>query len=68
MKIDLTFVPAIDDFSNYLFVNDSGIEIPVGSGDNWNVRMGIKNEYDSDTTAEEKLDTTYYTKMVYSWD
>lgn len=68
MKNDLTYAPAVDDFSNYLFVHDSGIEFPVGSGDNWKVRMGIKNEYDSDTTAEEKLDTTYYTKMVYSWD
>jgi len=68
MKNDLTFVPSIDDFSAYRVVHDSGFEVPVGSGDNWKVRMGIKNEYESDTTAEEKMDTTYYTKMVYSWD
>lgn len=68
MKNDLTFVPAIDDFSNYRFVHDSGIEIPVGSGENWKIRMGIKNEYESQTTADEKLDTSYYTKMIYSWE
>ncbi|MDQ8192852.1 DUF481 domain-containing protein [Coraliomargarita sp. SDUM461004] len=68
MQNDLTFVPAVDDFSNYRVVHDSGIEIPVGSGDHWKIRMGIKNEYESQTTAEEKMDTTYYTKMVYSWD
>jgi hypothetical protein len=68
MKNDLTFVPSINDFSTYRIVHDSGVEIPVGSGDNWKVRMGIKNEYESETTAEEKLDTTYYTKMVYSWE
>lgn len=68
MKNDLTFVPAIDDFSTYRVVHDSGVEIPVGSGDNWKIRMGIKNEFESESTAEEKLDTSYYTKMIYSWD
>jgi putative salt-induced outer membrane protein YdiY len=68
MKNELTFVPAIDDFSTYRAVHDSGIEFPVGSGDNWKIRMGIKNEYESETAAEEKLDTSYYTKMIYSWD
>jgi len=68
MKNQLTFVPAIDDFGTYRVVHDSGIEIPVGSGENWKIRMGIKNEYESETTAEEKLDTSYYTKMIYSWD
>jgi hypothetical protein len=29
--------------------------------------MGVKNEYDSDTPADEKLDTSYYTRMIYSW-
>lgn len=69
MKNDLAYAPALDDFANYTAVHDSGIEIPVGSGENWKIRMGIKNEYDSAPSAstEEKLDTSYYTKMVYSW-
>jgi len=67
MENDLTFVPAIDDFSNFRVVHDSGIEIPIGSGENWKLRMGIKNEYESETAAEEKLDTSYYTRMIYSW-
>lgn len=68
MKNDLTLVPAIEDFSNYRFVHDSGIEMPVGSSENWKIRMGIKNEYLSETSADEKLDTSYYTKMIYSWE
>jgi putative salt-induced outer membrane protein YdiY len=68
MKNDLTFVPSMDDFAVYRVVHDSGVEIPVGSGDNWKIRMGIRNEYESETAAEEKLDTSYYTKMIYSWD
>jgi len=68
MKNDLTFVPAIDDFSNYRFVHDSGVEIPIGSSENWKIRIGIKNEYESEATASEKLDTSYYTRMIYSWE
>lgn len=68
IKNELTYVPAIDDFGNYRVVHDSGIEIPVGSSDNWKVRMGLKNDYDSDTSADEKMDTSYYTRMIYSWD
>ena len=67
MKNDLTLVPAVDDFSNYRLVHDSGVEVPIGSSQNWKLRMGIKNEYESQSTAKEKLDTTYYTKMIYSW-
>ena len=68
MKNELKFVPAIDDFSNYRFIHDSGIEVPVGSGEKWKIRIGLKNDYHSQTTAEEKLDTSYYTKMIYSWE
>jgi putative salt-induced outer membrane protein YdiY len=68
MENKLTCVPSFDDFGNYRFVHDTGFEIPVGSGDQFTIRLGIKNEYVSQPAAEEKLDTTYYTRMVYSWD
>ncbi len=68
MENSLTYVPSFDDFGVYSIVHDSGIEIPVGSGDNWKIRMGVKNEYESEPAASEYLDTSYYTKMIYSWD
>ena len=40
MNNDLTYVPAIDDFGNYRVVHDSGLEVPVGSGENWKLRLG----------------------------
>lgn len=67
MENNITFVPSIDDPSNYRLVHDSGIEVPLGSSQNWKIRMGVNNEYLSETTAQEKLDTTYYTRMIYSW-
>ena len=68
MENDISYVPSFDDFGNYRVVHDSGIEIPVGSGDQWKIRMGVKNEYHSQPAVEKKLDTTYYTRMIYSWD
>ena len=68
MENDLTYVPSIDDFSVYRVVHDSGIVIPIGTGENWSMRMGVKNEYNSQPAAPEKLDTTYYSRMIYSWD
>lgn len=63
----LTYVPSFEDFANYRVVHDTGVEIPVGSGDSFKIRVGVKNEYVSQPAAEEKLDTTYYTRMIYSW-
>lgn len=69
MKNTLTWVPSIEDFSDYLFVQDSGIEIPLGLSDYWKVRFGLKNEYDSDPSPGlDNLDTAYYLRLLLSWD
>ncbi|MDG1669073.1 MAG: DUF481 domain-containing protein [Opitutae bacterium] len=61
------YSPAIDDFGNYRAIHDSSLRIPVGNGESFWIRMGIKNEYESETSADEKMDTSYYTKLIYSW-
>lgn len=68
MENSLTYAPSIDDFATYVVIHDTGLEFPVGSGDSWKLRVGIKNEFDSQPAAQEKLDTTYYSRMIYSWD
>jgi putative salt-induced outer membrane protein YdiY len=67
MENSLYYSPALDDFSDYRAIHDSSLKIPVGNGESFWIRMGIKNEYESKTSAEEKLDTSYYTKLIYSW-
>jgi putative salt-induced outer membrane protein YdiY len=63
----LYYSPALDDFGNYRAIHDSSLRIPVGNGEAFWIRIGIKNEYESQTSAEERLDTSYYTKLIYSW-
>ncbi|MFQ3226191.1 MAG: hypothetical protein ACI8Z5_002463 [Lentimonas sp.] len=67
MENKLYYSPTLEDFGDYRAVHDSSLKIPVGNGESFWIRMGIKNEYESQTSAEEKLDTSYYTKLVYSW-
>lgn len=68
MDNNLSFVPSLSDAANYTIKHDSGINFPIGSGQQWSIRMGLKNDYESQPSADKKLDTTYYTRMIYSWD
>jgi putative salt-induced outer membrane protein YdiY len=67
MKNSLSYATQLDDTGDYEFIHDSSLVIPIGNGESWKVSMGITNEYDSQPAVEEKWDTTYYTKMVYTW-
>ncbi len=67
MVNDLTFLPAFDDFTNYRAVHESYYEIPLAAA-RWKLRMGVTNDYTSQVGAGvEKLDTTYFTRFVLSW-
>ncbi len=64
---ELVYVPSVDDFDNYTLVHDSSVTLPFGGSQNWSLRAGITHEYASQTQAAERLDTTYYTRIVYSF-
>ncbi len=67
MNNSLTYVPSFDDFGNYKAVHDSSFEMPLGAGF-WKLRIGINNDYTSQPGAGlEHLDTTYYTRLILSW-
>jgi hypothetical protein len=59
----LTYTPAVDDFSDYLSVHDSGLEMPVGAS-RWLFRLGVRNDYKSEPAPDrDALDTTYYAHL-----
>ena len=67
LDADIVYVPGIGGSGNNRFVHDSALSLPVGNGSNWTLKMGIKNEYETEPAVPEKLDTTYYSKMSFSW-
>ncbi|MFP4167166.1 MAG: YdiY family protein [Opitutales bacterium] len=68
IETTLTYTPAIGDFSSYHIHHDTGFEMPIGYGDNWKLRVGVENQYESEPAAEEELDTIYYSRLVFSWE
>jgi putative salt-induced outer membrane protein YdiY len=63
----ISYVPAFDDFGNFRVIHDSGFEMPVAAS-RWKLRIGLMNDYTSEPPAgREKLDTTYYTRLILNW-
>ncbi|MFH7325385.1 YdiY family protein [Desulfurivibrio sp. C05AmB] len=67
LRNELTYSPSISAFSDYLVHHESALEMPVGTGEFWKLRLGVRNDYDSQPAADKKLDTTYYTRMILNW-
>lgn len=63
----LSYVPAFEDFSNFVATHESYIEMPVAASQ-WKFRMGVSNDYNSKPgRGVERLDTTYFTRLVLNW-
>jgi Protein of unknown function, DUF481. len=63
----LSIVPTFDDFGNFRLSHESFYEIPLAAPA-WKLRLGISNDYNSEPgTGVEKLDTSYFTRLVLTW-
>ena len=67
MTNTLTYTPSLSDLADYLLVQDSGINMPIGAS-RWSLRLGLKNNYKSEPAEGfKKLDTTYYTRLLMNF-
>ncbi len=67
LRNSLTYVPAFDDVAVYVITHESSLELPLLSTQ-WKLRMGVANDYNSKPgRGVERLDTTYFTRLVLSW-
>ena len=63
----IAIVPTFEDFGNFRLTHESYYEVPLLSP-SWKLRMGISNDYNSEPgIGIEKLDTSYFTRLVLSW-
>lgn len=66
---NLNYIPSVDDFADYLIEHESGVNIPLDSSDFWVLRFGIGHNYNSSPSGgREKLDTTYFIRLLLSWE
>ncbi|HKL20347.1 MAG TPA: DUF481 domain-containing protein [Tichowtungia sp.] len=69
MNNELTYVPSIEDFASYLVTQDSWLDFPLGDSKLWKVRVGLRNDYNSQPEGGRKdTDTTYYSSLVVDWE
>jgi len=63
----LTYVPAFENFNNYVITHESFYEIPLANPA-WKLRLGFSNDYNSKPgPGVKKLDTTYFTRLLLDW-
>lgn len=68
MTNNLSFRPSLSDFGDFLLVQDSGINMPIGSS-RWSLRLGLKNNYANEpVSGRKKLDTTYYSRLLMNFE
>ncbi len=62
----VTYFPSFEDpAKNYRLESDIGVEIPLGHSDQWALRLGLRNDYDSlPPPGTQSLDTTYGADIV----
>lgn len=64
----LGYTPSINDLGNYRIRHESSLDLPLAAS-RWNLRFGVANDYQSVPAANTaKLDTTYFTSLVFRWD
>jgi hypothetical protein len=64
---ELQYLPSLNDFADFRFVHDTGMEVPISAGF-WKLRVGLSNQYNSRPLGgRENMDTTYYTRLLLNW-
>ncbi|HTJ79511.1 MAG TPA: DUF481 domain-containing protein [Rariglobus sp.] len=65
---NLSYTPLLNDFADFHFEHESYYEIPL-LDPKWKLRIGISHDYNSKPgTGVDRLDTTYFTRLVLDWD
>ena len=63
---DLTYVPSVNDFTDFLLSNDIALVVPLDKEESWNLRSGISGTFNSTPAVDkDELDLKYYLRLVY---
>lgn len=66
---DVTYTPMFEEFDNYRIYHESSLSLPLGSSKYWSIRLGISNDYYNQVApTKERMDTTYFAKIVLTWE
>ena len=65
---NITYTPAFESIHEYRIFHESFYEVPL-SASLWKFRIGISNDYNANPgTGKDRLDTTYFARLVFTWN
>jgi len=63
----VSYVPGFADFGNYRLTHENFYEVPLANPA-WKLRLGVSGDYNSrPAPGLERLDTTYFTRLLLNW-
>ena len=66
LESDLSYVPSLDEFEDFLISKDTALVFPLSKDMDWHVRSGLNGTYNSTPViGKEELDLKYYLRLVY---
>ena len=68
LESELSFVPSLEDLTDYLFHHDLALYFPIDLENSWKLRSGLSGTYNSTpSTSLEKADFKYYLRIIYEF-
>jgi putative salt-induced outer membrane protein YdiY len=70
VKHTTDWYPTVDDpLQDWRLVSETAGEVPLNPAKTWKVRAGIRFDYNNNPPddVDSRLDTTYFTNLVYEW-
>jgi len=65
----LTYFVDPGDVDDWRLTAENAAEFPLSNTTGWKLRLGVRNEYDSEPLPDiERMDTSYYLTLVYAWN
>ncbi len=69
LESDLSYIPNINDFSDFLFRKDTALILPLDKKQDWKIRSGLAGTYNSTPVpGKEEMDLKYYLRVVYDFN
>ncbi|OUU26068.1 MAG: hypothetical protein CBC04_05630 [Verrucomicrobia bacterium TMED44] len=69
LESELSYIPNIDEFSDFLFRKDTALIMALNKEQNWKIRSGLAGTYNSTPVpGKEELDLKYYLRLVYDFN
>lgn len=67
-KGSYTYLPSVDNFSDFIIEQDSGFNLPLDNDKVWKLRFGVTSHYNNQPDqGREKLDLRYYARFIATW-